>query len=91
MPYVAFQELCPEVAQRETRGITLPNGGWGLPPGYYEFEEMYCDEPGCDCRRVLFTVLSSRNRIEATIGWGWEGVDYYAEWPPWTIRIWREK
>lgn len=43
--------------------------------------EMYCDEPGCDCRRVFFMVISSvTERPEAVIGYGWESADFYAKW-----------
>jgi hypothetical protein len=77
MPYVAFHELCPEIAMNETRSITLMRRTGGLPAGSYEFLEMYCDEPKCDCRRVMFSVISSaRKDVEAVIAWGWESVDY---------------
>ena len=82
MPFAAFHDYFPEVAHRETRSITIPPGSnLGLPPGDYGFLEMYCDEPGCDCRRVLFYVMA-RNRmgVQAIIGWGWEDVDFYARW-----------
>src|SRR5438128_8078528 len=67
MPYAPFHKLCPEIASRETRTVTvLPHASLGLEPADYEFVEMYCDEPGCDCRRVMFSVLSSaRQRVEA--------------------------
>ena len=48
MPFVPFQELCPEVAENETRTLTLPTAKGGVPPGAYTFIEMYCDEEGCD-------------------------------------------
>jgi hypothetical protein len=42
---------------------------------------MYCDEPGCDCRRVFFYVVSSmRKDVEAVIAFGWERPEFYAEW-----------
>jgi hypothetical protein len=42
---------------------------------------MFCDEPGCDCRRVFFSVLSSvREEIEAVVAWGWEDPAFYAAW-----------
>jgi hypothetical protein len=70
------------LAERETRSYTLPPGNqWGLPPATYWLLEMYCDESGCDCRRVFFSVESSITRqFEAVIAWGWEPPDYYAEW-----------
>jgi hypothetical protein len=82
MPFVPFQDLCPEIAERETRTITvLPGAKLGLPPAHYEFVEMFCDEPGCDCRRVFLFVLSSlRQDVEAVIAWGWESLDFYKSW-----------
>ena len=82
MPYVAFPELCPEVAKLETRTINvLPGANLGIPAGAYEFVEMYCNEPGCDCRRVFFTVLSATPpHIQAVIAWGWEDLAFYRRW-----------
>jgi hypothetical protein len=52
-----------------------------LPPGTYTIAELYCDEPGCDCRRVMFCVVSSlRNDIEAVVAYGWESPAFYAKW-----------
>jgi len=82
MPYRLFHDLFPAVAERETRTLTiLPRANAGLPAGDYGFLEMFCDEPGCDCRRVFFSVLSSvRQRVEAVVAWGWETTDFYAAW-----------
>jgi hypothetical protein len=82
MPYRLFHDLCPEVAERETRTLTiLPGSNTGLPTGHYSFLEMFCDEPGCDCRRVFFSVLSSvHQQVEAVVAWGWEDVAFYAAW-----------
>jgi len=42
---------------------------------------MFCDEPGCDCRRVFFSVVSSlQNDIKAVITWGWEDPCFYVKW-----------
>lgn len=42
---------------------------------------MYCNEPGCDCRRVFFYVLFSRSDSpEAVVAYGWEPADFYAKW-----------
>jgi len=82
MPYVMFHEYFPEVAERETRTITvMPGSDTGLPAGDYGFLEMYCDERGCDCRRVFFNVVSSSGRHqEAVVAWGWEDAAFYARW-----------
>jgi len=82
MPYVLFHEYFPELAERETRSITIPKGSpSGLPADEYGFLELFCNEPGCDCRRVMFNVLSSlRGKAEAVIAWGWESPEFYARW-----------
>lgn len=82
MPYRLFHDMFPAVAERETRTLTiLPGATTSLPAGDYGFLEMFCDEPGCDCRRVFFSVLSSvRQKVEAVVAWGWENTDFYAAW-----------
>ena len=82
MPFVPFGDLLPELAEQETRSITVMDGSnWGLPLGEYSFIEMFCDEPGCDCRRVFFIVMSSfGKRPETVIAYGWESREFYANW-----------
>jgi hypothetical protein len=55
MPFQLFHDLFPEMAERETRSVIVPPGSppSGLPPGQYAFLEMFCNEKGCDCRRVF--------------------------------------
>ena len=60
MPFAPFHELCLDVAQRETRTITvLPAAKLGMPLGDYQFIEMYCNERGCDCRMASFSAPSA--------------------------------
>ena len=73
-----FGSLFPEVAERETRTAklfkALPTDDPGhLPVDEYGFDELYCDEPGCDCRRVIINVLA-RHAGEhlATISYAFE-------------------
>ena len=82
MPYVSFHDYFPEIARRETRTVTVfRSSPFELPPGEYALLEMYCDEPGCDCRRVFFYVLSSRSKSpEAVVAYGWEPTEFYATW-----------
>lgn len=82
MPYSYFHSLFPETAEKETCTFTLLDKSTiDLPPAHYTFLEMYCDEPGCDCRRVLLTVVSSlKDEVLAVLGWGWEDQDFYVEW-----------
>jgi len=82
MPFQMFHDLFPELAEGETRCITvMEKNDTGLPRGHYFFHEMYCNEEGCDCRRVFFFVASSvRKDAETVIAWGWEKPDFYAKW-----------
>ena len=81
MPYALFHDYFPEIAERETRTIILPNPTDGLPEGHYSLLEMFCDEAGCDCRRVFFYVVSSfRKGPEAVVAYGWEDDAFYARW-----------
>ena len=52
MPFVPFHEAFPDLAKRETRTFTILEAR-ELPAANYALVEMYCDEPGCDCRRVF--------------------------------------
>jgi len=82
MPYACFHEYFPEIAERETRSITIPKRlSSGLPAGEYGFLEMYCDERGCDCRRVFFYVISPPKKEPlAVVAYGWESPEFYARW-----------
>ena len=82
MPYSLFYSRFPEIAERETRTVTLlEHSDFNLPPAHYSFLEMFCDEPGCDCRRVFFSVVSSLQQdTKAVIAWGWEEREFYAKW-----------
>jgi hypothetical protein len=51
-----------------------------LPDGEYRFVELYCDEPGCECRRVVILVWDESDRTLATINYGWESEGYYLNW-----------
>jgi hypothetical protein len=57
----SFRAVFPEIAGRETRTVfvlpaeSAPNV---VPPAGYTFEELYCEERRCDCRRVMINVYS---------------------------------
>jgi hypothetical protein len=74
-----FDSVFPEVAARETRSLYLPEGYKRLPCAQYGFLELYCDDPACDCRRVLFQVCRQDNpdKVLATITYGWETASFY--------------
>jgi hypothetical protein len=82
MPYSLFHSRFPEVAERETRTITvIEPSHLNVPPAHYSFLEMFCDETACDCRRVFFSVVSSlQSDIKAVIAWGWEDQNFYMKW-----------
>jgi hypothetical protein len=82
MPMAPFVERFPEVGARETRSVKVAEQQ-SLPAGDYGFFELYCDEPGCDCRRVIIQVLRPEtgwSKVWATIGYGWESLDFYRRW-----------
>jgi hypothetical protein len=82
MPMTPFMKRFPEVGARETRSVTVAQRK-DLPDGEYGFLELYCDELGCDCRRVMIDVLRPEtgwSKIWATIGYGWESLDFYRQW-----------
>jgi hypothetical protein len=82
MAMVPFYTRFPELAARETRTATVLDPASGFPPGEYGFLELFCDEPGCDCRRVHIRVVSPppQSRVWANISYGWESVAFYHRW-----------
>jgi hypothetical protein len=82
MPFAPFDEYFRELAETETRIITIPLGGASdLPADSYLFRELFCNERNCDCRRVFFSVFSERQkRTEAIVAYGWETKAFYAKW-----------
>jgi hypothetical protein len=78
----AFGLRFPELGARETRSIMLPYPQGGLPAGNYGFLELYCDDPKCDCRRVLLQVRAEHqpDTVLATINYGWESLAFYTQW-----------
>jgi len=83
MAFRPLSEELPDLAEQETRTLFVLAGGPEdvLPEAGYTFVELYCDEPGCDCRRVFFYVESTlRPGPEAVIAWGWESPAFYARW-----------
>lgn len=76
----SFHKYFPDIAQRETRVICV-NKQSGALSGSYGLLEMYCTDPDCDCRRVMFSVISEREKdVEAVINFGWESKEFYEKW-----------
>ena len=81
MAMVPFFEAAGDRALAETRSITVIEDDL-VPRDDYAFMEFYCDDPACDCRRVIFQVWrkSTGNKVWATITYGWDTPEYYAKW-----------
>lgn len=84
MPFESFHSRFPELAEAETRTITVLETSDvtdSLPPADYGFVEMFCNEAGCDCRRVFITVLTPNGKSPAAvIAYGWEKAKFYRNW-----------
>jgi hypothetical protein len=80
MPYEPFIERFGEIAWKETRSITVFDDP-RLAGDEFGFLELYCNDENCDCRRVMFDVLSkNRGKSVAVIAYGWESQEFYAKW-----------
>lgn len=78
---IPFSTYFRTLGPAETRSVTV-HGRPGVPDGEYGLFEFYCDEPDCDCRRVIFQVIAAPpvQRNMATINYGWESAEFYSEW-----------
>jgi hypothetical protein len=80
MPYSPFYDVFPELAVSETRTLLVLNDPF-LPPDQYVLTELFCDEVGCDCRRVFFHIYAhNKKEFVAVIAFGWEPVHFYKKW-----------
>ncbi len=79
MPMSPFYDRCPDSGGGEMLVLHVQEPGLPLPSGEYAFFEWYCDDPGCDCRRVLLRVISPQHpgRVLATLNYGWESAEFY--------------
>jgi hypothetical protein len=77
---ISFAKRFPELGPRETRVALIPDDG-DFPRGKYAFLESYCEEEGCDCRRVMLTVVeeSTPGKILATISFGWDPPEWFTD------------
>ena len=81
MPYTSFHHYFREIAEKETRTMTILRKDDIVPKGSYGLLEMYCDDPDCDCRRVFLEVYDwERRQSVAYIAYGWEGAEFYRKW-----------
>jgi hypothetical protein len=52
-----FGEWFPQLGKDECRVVWLPDGAEDIPADGYALLEYYCDEPDCNCRRVILNVV----------------------------------
>ncbi len=72
---VPFHKYFPDMARAECRAATV-SGRDDLPDDEYGLLESYCEDPTCDCRRVMLNVASQkRNDIVATVSFGFDPED----------------
>ena len=83
-----FHSLLPEIAQREVRCVHVGPSSTPtqtLPADEYCYLEFYCEDLGCDCRRVFLQVVakSEPGKTLASINYGWESEAFYRKRMPW--------
>ena len=78
MGFIPFYEIEPDLAERETRTITVIRTQGDLPEGTYGLIESFCPDPVCDCRRVMLNI-AGKEQLEsgylATISYGFDRDD----------------
>lgn len=75
-----FFSKFPDIAQKETRSITVLDDSYGLKIGQYSFVELFCSKADCDCRRAMISVFGPHDKLYATLGYGWEEAKFYSDW-----------
>ena len=80
MEMMAFNSKFPEIAEKETRSITIVDNSNGLENGQYFFIEKFCTDRTCDCRRAMVQVFGPNGKFFATLSYGWESLDFYTQW-----------
>ena len=75
MGFIPFYKVEPELAERETRTVTIVRTQCDLPEGTYGLIESFCPDPACDCRRVMLNI-ACEEQLErgylATISYGFD-------------------
>jgi len=80
MSYEPFYERFGALAWKETRSMTILDDP-RLAGDQFGFIELYCNDEDCDCRRVMFNVVSRKSQKSvAVIAYGWESREFYAKW-----------
>lgn len=80
MSYEPFYERFGDLAWKETRSMKFLKDP-RLAGDEFGFLELYCNDKNCDCRRVMFNVVSRKSqKTVAVIAYGWESREFYAKW-----------
>jgi ribulose-5-phosphate 4-epimerase/fuculose-1-phosphate aldolase len=67
-----FDRIFHDVAKNESRALQVFDRP-EVPTGMYVLREFYCNEPDCDCRRVILHVHSvEAKRVVASINYAFE-------------------
>lgn len=76
MEFIAAGEIIGDLHQ--VRSVQIERSPQ-LPDGEYSFIDMYCSDPGCDCRKTMIQVLHNGKHV-STINYGWEPAEFYEKW-----------
>lgn len=78
MVQIPFSSLLsdPETDDQFQIGID-PTCLIGPPEGIYRFEDYYCPDPNCDCKRVTLVVVDQDLQEHAVITYGWMPRSFY--------------
>ena len=78
MAHIPLFYVLPDVAIKENRNLIIDVKNARLPEGDYNFIELFCDDPECDCRNVVIEVIvKGEEKPLATMRYGWEDFEYY--------------
>lgn len=81
--YRAFHTRFPHIGVTEYRTVRRLDRGKVLDDVL--FMELYCEEPGCDCRRTLVRAVTPSGQELATLTFGWESEAFYRAWAGWEL------
>ena len=76
MKFIPAGEIIGDAHQ--VRAVTIAKSPQ-IPDGEYQFVDMYCNDPLCDCRKTMIQVLHNGTNV-ATINFGWEPHSFYEKW-----------
>ena len=79
MLLASFFKQFPQLTATELRHLHCQQHP-KLPDGTYFFNEFYCPDLQCDCRKVSIIVMTPDSNIFATITYGWASPKHYYRW-----------